>query len=140
MPVLRNKSAGPRIINVMGGDPGSGRVLQKTLLPGESAEVELLPGSENDAAWQALMKSDFEEVGKDALKPQGGLDVTKALELENEAAEAIAKARQARDALTAAELDLNRTTVPRQFGSDGGPAQVPTVDNRGGALTQSQEE
>jgi hypothetical protein len=139
MPVLRNKSAGPRILNVVGGDPSSGRVIQRTLMPGEAAEVELLPGSENDVAFQAMMKSDLEEVGKDALEP-AVLNVEEALKTEQEAAEVVAKARTAREAITAAELDLNRMTVPRQFGSDGGPAQVPTVDNRGGALTQSQQE
>lgn len=139
MPVLRNKSAGPRILNVAGGDPQSGRVLQKTLMPGEAAEVELLPGSENDVAFQAMMKSDLEEVGQDALQPVV-LNVEEALKTEQEAAEAVEKARLAREALTAAEMDAKRMTVPRQFGSDGGPQQVPTVDQRGGALTQQQEE
>jgi hypothetical protein len=134
MPFYTNKSGGPRLLNVKGGAPGV--VLQRALAPGETADVELADGEENSPAFKAVLESG--ELVEGQPEEAQSFDMEEVLKLEQEAVEAREKADAARAKFSLAEMDASRLTPPRQFGSDGGPRQVPTLDGNPGAPTPKQ--
>lgn len=137
MPVITNKAPGPRVFNLKGAHPSV--VLQRTLMPGESAEIELLVPINQDPVLKAMLEAGEIEEGGETQK-SGAVDSNAVLEAEKKAAEAVAEVEKLRGELQAAEVDSARRTPPRMQGSDGGPQQSPTVDGFGGDKTPPQEE
>lgn len=139
MPVFKNNAAGPRVFNIAGGAPGV--VVQRTLAPGEAAELELAAGPDKDPVLKAWLDSkEIEEVSQSALKAgAAGFKPDELAEAQAELVKAQERVNRLAAARQSAELDQQRLMPPRQFGSDGGPQQSPTVDGNGGALTPEQE-
>jgi hypothetical protein len=135
MPNIRNLSAGPRFFNVAGG-------AQRLLAPGETANLDLLVPFDEDKGLQAMR-----DRGEIALVSDESAASANATTLFNpealrHAQQRLVDAQNEVDRLlgarAAADLDAARRTPPHQFASDGGPAQVATVDGTGGAPTPNQ--
>lgn len=134
MVAVVNRAAGPRMFQVKGAAPGA--AIAVTLLPGESGDLDLV--SENDRVLQGWVEADEVLVGADAEKY---------LSRRKMPVDALVK-RQAELRAELASLDAQMPAVdpviltpPHQFGGDGGPEQMPTVDGvSGGAPTPAQGE
>jgi hypothetical protein len=134
MAYYQNKADGPRVFALKGGR-------RVTLLPGQSGELELARGPDEDPVIKGWLDKG-ELVETDAKKLEADkAEADKVLPKAAEVFEAQAKIRAALERQRAQELDSERRTPPRQFAGDGGPQQDGTVDGAsGGALTPSQEE
>jgi hypothetical protein len=133
MAFYQNKANGPRVFALKGGR-------RFTLLPGQSGEMELARGPDEDPVLKGwLEKGELVEADPKKLEAEAA-EADKALPKAEEVFAAQAKIREALERQRAQELDLERKTPPRQFAGDGGPQQDGTVDGAsGGALTPNQE-
>lgn len=139
MVMVLNKAAAPLVFNVKGGAPNVS--VQRTLLPGDAADLELLVEIDKDPVVKAWQESKLIEVGAKAEESAASVPDGQSLrEAQQRAAGATAEVTRLQAEIAAAEMDTNRRTVPRQFSGDGGPAQVPTVDGNGGLQTPTQAE
>ncbi len=118
---LKNAAPGPRIVNERIGDG----VFPRTLQPGETAEGDFVT---EGPVFEAMVKDGDFVVGPGKEEP-----VVRALSTDPQDP-------AGPEAVNRASLDLDRLTPPAMFGGDGGPEQMPTVNEQGGALTPAQEE
>lgn len=123
MPLYRNKSGGPRILHVKG--PGDA-VYERVLAPGEAAEFELA-NAEGQVEKGMIARGELEVDGEPDKAPMRALS-------------SAPDDPAGPEAVQRAALDSDRRSPPRQFGGDGGPEQMPTVDGRDGEKTRAQEE
>jgi hypothetical protein len=122
MPTIRNKANGPRIVHVREGET----LITVTLDPGKIIEGEL-------AFPEGKVERAMIEAGD--LELNGEPDKAQMRALTTNPDDPAGP-----EAVMRAALDQDRRTPPKMFGGDGGPAQMPTVDNRDGALTRPQQE
>lgn len=132
MVMVVNRAPGPRSFNVKGA--ASGAASQITLQPGESADLDLM--SEDEPVLKAWMENDEVLVGGAAQKFMKKRQVPME-QLTKRAAELRAELAQI-EAQMGDDGDAAEKTPPHQFGGDGGPKQMPTVDGRAGAPTPAQ--
>lgn len=129
-----NRGLGPRVFNVKAGED---RVAQVTLLPGQSADLDLV--DPKDPVLTAWVDAEEVMLGADAerrmRRDQKGTEdrAERMASLRKELAEL--EAEQAREV---APPDAALRSPPAQFGGDGGPQQMPTPGGRAGDPTPKQ--